>query len=156
MTRAFRIFKSKYLDHAFDGEGSRLFGGRWNSRGRKLVYTAGTLSLAALEILAGIQDDELLDEYLWLSAEFDENLMMDILDIFELPETWNLSPPSFETRRMGDTWIAGMLSAALRVPSVTIPTEANYLINSEHPDFKKILIGQPHKFEFDSRLIRRK
>lgn len=156
MTRAFRIFKSKYLDNSFDGEGLRLFGGRWNSRGKKLSYTASTLSLAALEILAGIQDDELLNDYLYQWAEFDERSMMDILDFFELPVTWNLSPPSYETRRMGDRWIDEMYSAVLRVPSVTIPSEANYLINPEHPDFKKIVIGQPQNFEFDSRLIKRK
>lgn len=156
MTRAFRIFKSKYLDNSFDGEGSRLFGGRWNSRGKRLVYTASTLSLAALEILAGIQDDELLYDYLYQWAEFDERFTTDILDFFELPETWNSSPPSYETMRMGDRWIDEMHSAVLRVPSVTIPSEANYLINPEHPDFKKVSIGQPHKFDFDSRLIKRK
>ena len=156
MIRAFRIFKAKYRDNCFDGEGARLFGGRWNSRGRKLVYTASTLSLAALEILVGVQDDELLDEYLYLSAEFDERLMTDIHDFFELPETWNSSPPSFETRRLGDTWIDRMLSVVLCVPSITIPTEVNYLINPEHADFKKILIGQPHRFEFDSRLVKGK
>lgn len=156
MIRAFRIFKTKYLDNPFGGEGSRLYGGRWNSRGRKLVYTASTLSLAALEILVGVQDDELLDEYVYISAEFDEGLMMDILDLFELSATWNSSPPSFETRRLGDTWIDGMLSAVLRVPSVTIQSEANYLINPEHADFKKILIGQTQTFEFDIRLIKRK
>jgi RES domain-containing protein len=156
MLKAFRIFKTKYLDNSFDGEGSRLFGGRWNSRGRKLVYTAGTLSLAALEILVGVHDDELLDEYVFMSVEFDEDLMIDILDLVELPAGWNSSPPSFETRRVGDTWIDGKLSAVLRVPSVTIPSEANYLINPEHRDFRKILIGQPRKFEFDPRLIKRK
>ena len=156
MIRAFRILKTRYQDNSFDGEGARLFGGRWNSRGRKLVYTASTLSLAALEILVGVQDDELLDEYVYLSAEFDEGLTMDILDLVELPATWNSSPPSFETRRLGDKWIDEKLSAVLRVPSITIPSEVNYLINPEHSDFKKILIGQPQKFEFDSRLIKRK
>lgn len=156
MIRAFRLFKSKYLANAFDGEGSRLFGGRWNSQGRKLVYTASTLSLAALEILVGVQDNELLHEYAYLSVEFDEGLVMDILDFAELPATWNSSPPSFETRRLGDSWIDGMHSAVLRVPSVTIPSEANYLLNLEHPDFKEIVIGQPQRFEFDARLVRGK
>ena len=156
MIRAFRIFKNKYIGNSFDGEGSRLFGGRWNSRGRKVVYTASALSLAALEILAGVQDDELLDEYVSISVEFDEALMVDILDLVDLPETWNSSPPSFETRRLGDIWIDGRRSAVLGVPSVTIPSEVNYLINPEHADFKKIRIGEPRPFKFDSRLKRRK
>ena len=36
---------------AFDGEGARLYGGRWNHRGTRLVYASSTLSLAALECL---------------------------------------------------------------------------------------------------------
>lgn len=34
-----------------DGEGARLYGGRWNSPGRPMVYTAANPSLVALEML---------------------------------------------------------------------------------------------------------
>ncbi len=152
MTRAFRIFKSKYIGNAFDGEGARLFGGRWNSRGKSLVYTAATLSLAALEILVGLQDGKLLNDYSWVAAEFDDSLIVNIFDLADLPARWNMSPPAFETRRIGDSWIDGKRSAVLRVPSVIVPSEANYLINPEHPDFKSIHVGKPFKFEFDTRL----
>jgi hypothetical protein len=35
-----------------------------------------------------------------------------------------------------------------------IPAEANYLLNPLHPDFRRIKIGKPRKFETDLRLIR--
>ena len=44
-----RISKRKYATTAFNGEGARRFGGRWNSKGKSVVYTSATLSLAALE-----------------------------------------------------------------------------------------------------------
>jgi RES domain-containing protein len=41
----------------------------------------------------------------------------------------------------------------LAVPSAIIPREWNYLINPEHPDMKRIVVGKPEPFAFDPRLI---
>jgi RES domain-containing protein len=41
----------------------------------------------------------------------------------------------------------------LALPSVIIPGELNYLLNPAHPDFKRITVGKPEKFNFDPRLI---
>ncbi|WP_157832651.1 RES domain-containing protein, partial [Candidatus Regiella insecticola] len=35
---------------AINGEGARLYGGRWNNRGRLCVYLASSESLAILEV----------------------------------------------------------------------------------------------------------
>ena len=51
MIRAWRIVKTRYSADAFSGEGARLYGGRWNSPGVAMVYTAGSKSLATLEVL---------------------------------------------------------------------------------------------------------
>jgi RES domain-containing protein len=46
------VWRLARLAHVtLDGEGARLAGGRWNSRGRAAVYTSSRLSLAALELL---------------------------------------------------------------------------------------------------------
>jgi RES domain-containing protein len=44
-------------------------------------------------------------------------------------------------------------SAVLELPSVIIPSESNFLLNTSHPDFKLITIGKPEAFSFDSRLV---
>ena len=50
--RVWRLCKSKHA--AFDGEGARLAGGRWNRRGTAVVYASESLSLAALELLVHV------------------------------------------------------------------------------------------------------
>ena len=39
MATGWRIVKSRYASTAFDGEGARLYGGRWNSSGTRMVYS---------------------------------------------------------------------------------------------------------------------
>ena len=51
MIRTWRLIKAKHADEAFAGEGARLWGGRWNSKGVRVVYTAASLSLATLEVM---------------------------------------------------------------------------------------------------------
>ena len=43
---------------ALDGEGARLYGGRWNSPGEAVVYASATLALAALEYLIHLDSSE--------------------------------------------------------------------------------------------------
>ena len=61
MISAWRIVKRKRARAAVTGEGARLYGGRWNSAGASIVYTAGSQSLAALEIVVHLDSSELLD-----------------------------------------------------------------------------------------------
>ena len=70
MPVAWRIVKASRAASAFDGEGARLYGGRWNSPGHALVYTAENVSLAALELLVHLQESALLASYLLLSVRF--------------------------------------------------------------------------------------
>ena len=50
--QAFRIVKRRHAADAFNGEGARIYGGRWNRPGTPVVYAAHTRALAALESLA--------------------------------------------------------------------------------------------------------
>jgi RES domain-containing protein len=138
MTRAWRIIKSRLAADAFSGEGARLYGGRWNSPGIAMVYTAGSVSLATLELLVHLDNTSVLPSFSICPVDFDDSLV-ELLDPATLPPDWNQSPPPTSLRTIGDDWISRGSSVALRVPSAVIENENNYLINPAHTDFKKLV-----------------
>jgi RES domain-containing protein len=153
MAIAWRIVQADVADRAFTGEGSRLYGGRWNSKGFAAIYTSSSISLAILEILVHIPVYDILEEYVHIPVEFSPKLSM-ALNPAELPANWNKDPSPQAIKRIGDTWVESQASAILEVPSTIVPTEKNFLLNPAHPAFSKIKIGEPTKLEFDPRLIK--
>ncbi len=152
MPKAYRIVKARHAESAFDGEGARLQGGRRSGVGTRIVYTAGSMSLAILEILVHLQQAEFLSHYVVFEIEFSDHLIQD-LSPASLPSNWRISPAPTETIATGDNWIADSSSAVLRVPSVIVPSEHNFLINPAHPDFSSIVIGDPKRLDIDDRLM---
>jgi len=154
MAVAWRIVKARHAESAFDGEGARRHGGRWNSRGTAVVYVAGSISLAVLEIVVHLATPRALRNYVTISVEIDDDLI-DRLDPERLPDPWRSHPPPPEVQRLGDRWVVEETSAVLAVPSVIVPRETNYLLNPAHPDFARLRIGPPEPLELDERLAGR-
>ncbi len=152
--RAWRIVKASHAAGAMTGEGARLYGGRWNSPGRAVVYAASSLSLAALEMLVGLDDYGLLvADYSCLHLDFDLSLV-ERVPVESLPPDWRrFEHPALAA--LGDAWIASLRAAVLEVPSAVIPQESNFCINPAHPDFPQITVGKLQPFPFDGRLIKR-
>lgn len=150
--RAWRLSKAKHASDAFTGEGARVNGGRWNSKGIPMVYTAEHISLAVLEILVGLEDPIVLPNYVLFRVEFEEELV-EVLEHDALPGDWRASPPPLSAQAIGDDWAAGARSPVLCVPSAVIPSESNYLLNPQHPDFGEISVGEAAPFGFDPRLL---
>lgn len=156
MLTAYRICKTRYAATWFDGEGAFRFGGRWNSRGTRLLYTAGSLSLAALEMLVHLNNEEVLPSYSYATAEFDDSLVLPVEEFRALPENWSDSPPPIEIQQIGDDWARSSASVVLRVPTSVLPVEYNYLVNVRHAEFSRIKLGKPQAFTFDERLYKEK
>jgi len=151
-TRAYRIVKARRAEGAFDGEGARLNGGRWNSKGTRMVYTAGSRALAGLEMLVHLTSSLLRMGYVVIEAEFDSRLAKAVR-LEDLPKDWATSQPTAATQALGDSWARGATSPILAVPSAIIHEELNYLFNPLHRDFARIRIGELKPFAFDSRLL---
>jgi RES domain-containing protein len=150
---AWRLVKARYAAAAFDGEGARLHGGRWNSPGTRVAYASDSIALAALEVLAHLQSTVVLQAYSLASLRFPEE-GVEVLQPRSLPARWRRFPSPPENQAIGDQWVAQGRSLILRVPSAIIPTAANFLINPSHPDFGKIVIERPERFAFDPRLLK--
>ena len=153
MTTAWRIVKTRFASLAFDGEGARANGGRWNSVGVRMVYASGSISLAALELVVHLENTDLLPSYSIIEVNFDNSLVTQ-LKRSRLPATWQDNPPPPELFAIGDAWISGESSVVLEVPSAVIGSEVNYLINPGHPDSKLLTIGPARPFNLDPRLLR--
>lgn len=153
MLTAWRIVKARHAANAFDGEGARLEGGRWNAPGSPMVYTAGSAALAALEMLVHLGRGATLPAYVLIACSFDESLVSR-LDRSRLPAHWRSYPAPPELQRLGDEWLKSGASPVLEVPSAVIPTEHNYLLNPRHQSFDSVVLAAPESFEFDLRLLR--
>ncbi|MEO5917481.1 MAG: RES family NAD+ phosphorylase [Luteolibacter sp.] len=149
--RAWRIVKEKHAATAFSGEGAAVTGGRWNSRGNRVVYTSGAVSLAALESLVHL-NPLVRFKYVVFKIEFAESLVEKIM-ASSLHADWMDQPPPPSTKQLGDRWLKRASAAVLELPSVIVPIESNFLLNTSHPDFKMIRIGKPEPFSFDPRLL---
>jgi RES domain-containing protein len=152
MRTGWRIVPEEQAATAFDGEGARLYGGRWNSPGVAMVYASEHQSLAALEVRAHIEKTTMRKRYKCFAIRFDEGLM-ELFDLRALPKVWQQEPPPPSLQLLGDKWVKSGTSTVLAVPSVIIPNEFNYLINPRHPDFAKLKIDLPTDFAFDQRLF---
>ena len=146
-----RLTLNKHV--APDGEGARRYGGRWNKPGTSVVYTSGTLSLAALEYLVHVDSDILPDSLVSVKATIPETLVIETIHPSDLPGNWKdkIIPVTLQDR--GTSWANGAKSPVLRVPSVVIEHEWNYVLKPLHPDFPEIIWDTGLAFSFDPRLL---
>ena len=150
--RAWRIVRRNHAASAFDGEAAKNAGGRWNSPGSAVVYTASSLPLAALEVLVHLPRESILAKFVSIPVDFDEELVTELKA--RLPPDWRDYPAPVSTMTIGDEWLRSKASPVLLVPSVIIPDESNFLLDPAHPDLAKLSIGTPRDFWFDPRLIK--
>jgi RES domain-containing protein len=150
---AWRIVRAQHVASAFDGEGSRRYGGRWNHEGIPMIYAAESLSLAALELLVHLDASRIMEDFVCIPVQFDESLCWR-MDHNNLPRDWTAYPVSHLTQAICTAWFNSGDSAVLAVPSAIVPVETNYLINSLHPDFEKLQIGGSEEFQYDSRFMK--
>lgn len=149
--RVWRLVKERHAETAFDGEGARLYGGRWNSPGQRAIYASGSLALAALETLVHLDTALPLPRFMAFSLHL---IPSDVVTA-DLPPMYSFSGPLpglKETRRIGDEWLDSGRSLALSMPSAIIPQEINLLINPAHSRFAQLAITTPVAFSLDARL----
>lgn len=151
MRRVFRAFERKHVATAFTGEGARLFGGRWNSPGVGVVYASSSLALALLEIMANARR-RIPPGFVFCTIDIPDDARVKTLDASTLPPLWYEAPAPPELQEIGDAWVRAGTSVALLVPSAIARIEENVLLNPEHEDFARLIIGAPQGIPVDERL----
>jgi len=124
---------------------------RWNAKRRFVIYTAGSRSLACLENLVHRSGEWQGKKYKVMLIEFPDKIKMDTVETTDLKKNWEQFSNFSYCQSMANKWLANATAVILRVPSVIIKKEYNYLINSQHRDFKLIKLVGVEDFNFDER-----
>lgn len=151
--RFWRICRRRYAAEAASGEGARLYGGRWNSRGVRVVYASSSLALAVVETFVNLEPNLQPKDLVSIEGDIPDALEIARVDLKALPANWH-ETRNESLRHIGDDWIHAGRTAALLVPSAAIHGELNVLLNPVHHDFAKIKFRKPEPFAFDVRMFR--
>lgn len=150
--KLYRIAREKYCSD-LSGEGARLYGGRWNSKGNAVLYTSEHASLAALEVLVNSPIRMLPSDLVLVEIAIDPPAEPGIIKADELGRDWKSYPAPIFLKETGDSWIQGRSSLLMKVPSVVIPEECNVLVNPNHSAFEAVSVKSIKPFRFDQRLF---
>lgn len=147
----YRITKKEYA-RDLSGKGAEISGGRWNSKGTRMVYTSESRALAMAEVAVHLSFGILPKNYQIVQIKIPEEIKVIDLKQSELPTGWNTIPPIHQTQEAGDYFIQKKEYAVMKVPSAVVPGDFNYLINPNHPESVEIKIKKTEDFIFDPRL----
>lgn len=129
--------------------GAMLFGGRWNTKGTRMLYTSESLSLAVLEAIANLSSSK-LKQLFCVEIDFPDSLK--VAHLKKLPKDWQAYPYTKHTPEAGTKFI-NKGGLCLKVPSAIVPTEHNYLLNPMHDEFYKIKVRDARPFLLDQRFV---
>jgi RES domain-containing protein len=146
----YRVGRTKYAQD-LEGEGARLYGGRWNHKLTPCIYTSASRALALLEYTANISIDDIPRALSITTFEL-ESLDIYQIAIPDLPGNWRDAPAPASTKDFGTTLLKKASHAFLQFPSAIIHEEFNYLLNpmfSGKPAFRILEIKD---FVYDLRV----
>ena len=144
----YRIAKRPYAD--LSGTGARLFGGRWNSEGRSMVYLTSSRSLAVLEALVHLSPTNLPLDFCIMTIDAPDNFAE--IKVDQLPSNWDEYPEPNSLKHIGNDFLLKQKHLLLKVPSAIVKEEFNYLLNPLHPKAELVKIISITPFAFDQRL----
>lgn len=151
--KVYRLSRKKYSEE-LSGKGAAMVGGRWNSRGTEIIYTAESRALAMAEVAVHLTLATMPDDFVMVEIEIPDDIQFSEIRKTGLPKNWNAFPYILKSQEVGDDFVKKEEFCLLKVPSAVVPGDHNYLINPKHPYFKKIKISAVEDFPFDARLFK--
>lgn len=147
--KVYRITLKEYADELF-ASGRKA---RWNSNGVFMIYAASSRALACLENVVHRSGEGLNESFRTMVIQIPDEMVVPEVNTYELPVNWKDFDQQYVTRSIGDQWIKSQKSAVLKVPSVIISEEHNFLFNPAHHGFTNIQLEAVDPFIFDPRLM---
>jgi len=150
----YRIARTGYI-RDLSGSGSRTYGSRWSPPGISVVYASESRSLAALEFYVHTNPLFVPADISIAEILIPDRVKIKSLSIPDLPSDWHKYPAPLALQEYGLNWVNSGESLLLRVPSVQVRQEYNFLINPTHPDMAGVKIAAIEDFFYDERLVKR-
>jgi RES domain-containing protein len=147
----FRVSHERWRTEIWTGNGGLTNDGRWNTKGRRVVYASDSLALAVLENLVQQGKIGRMEKFCSAWAEVPDELIA-TLDRSLLPKDWDNPVYPAGTQALGDQWLDGKKGLVLKVPSAVIHSEYDFVINPEHPLFGRIKLHPAENLNIDPRL----
>jgi len=124
---------------------------RWNIKGSFIIYTAGSRALACLENIVHRSGEMSGKIYKVMMVEIPVSLEIQEIKKASMHKDWKSLTNYSYCQEKGNQWLTEGSTAILKVPSVIIEEEFNYLINPQHADCKQIKLVGVEDFGFDAR-----
>jgi RES domain-containing protein len=147
----YRISRSKYSQD-LSGKGAELVGGRWNSKGKAIIYTGENIALCMAEVAVHMPLGIVPKDYQLIHIEIPEEDIQ-VLNNRDIPDDWRESFTTFDSQQIGNRFLEEEKYIVLKVPSMVVQGQFNFLINPNHPKIKKVKIKKIEPFVFDGRLF---
>lgn len=147
----YRLTKGNYRNE-ISGVGAERFGGRWNNKGIRIIYTGESRALCTTEIAVHTPLGNVPENYYLQTIQLPKTEIQKI-SATDLAENWRNFPHTISTKGIGDEFVKKGKLLVLKVPSAVVQDEFNYLINPAHELFTKVRLIAVETFKFDSRLF---
>lgn len=144
----YRIVHKKYSQSLF----ASGMEGRWNSKGNKVLYCAESIALAFLENMIRRQGVGFNHDFKIMFIDIPSKAAITAIDIESLEPGWRDFIDYPKCQALGDKWYNEKKNLSLKVPSAVLPESCNFVINTEHHDYKKVKIIEVTNLVPDKRI----
>lgn len=146
----YRIAQTRYAND-LSGEGARLFGGRWNLPMTPCLYASESRALSLLEYSVNVNANEICRALSFVTLKIDNARIHEVM-IHELPGNWMEPVIPQHTREFGTRLLIEQKLQVIKIPSVVIADEFNYLINPLHCSDLKIVAIKDYPYDIRIKL----
>ena len=156
VNRLYRIQTDSHLDTILDGVGAQLRGGRWNAKGRPMVYTATTPELCFLEYMVHLEGTALADLPPLILCEIiipDDSITF--LAVEQLPSGWDDPKATpLGLAQFAELMFSQHQTLCLALPSAVVPLSPsrNVLLDPLHRQQTACEVASVQSYPVDPRL----
>jgi len=144
----YRIVHKKYAETLF----ASGLQGRWNSEGKKVLYTSESVSLAYLENMVQRRGFGFNNDFRIMVIEVPSKAPFYEVKLSDLSPNWRSFRNYDECQNIGNIWFDQSDFLYMKVPSAVVAENCNIVINTLHKDYKKVKLFEVLDFYPDSRL----